>query len=75
MEGQKVNRMWFINDVTIKKLEHSETKVLQVCSEKNIKVGNAWHKAKWLGRIISDKDYQILMSALANERQQSNIQN
>ena len=37
--------MWFINDVTIKKLEHSETKVLQVCSEKNIKVGNAWHKA------------------------------
>lgn len=28
-----------------------------------------------MGRIISDKDYQILISALANERQQSNIQN
>lgn len=56
--------MWFINDVTIKKLEHSEKKVLQLCSEKNIKVGNAWHKNKWLGRIISDKDYPILISAL-----------
>lgn len=65
---QNFNKMWFINDVTIKKLEHSEKKVLQVCSEKNIKVGNAWHKKKWLGRIISDKDYLILMSALANER-------
>jgi hypothetical protein len=65
---QNVNSMWFLNDVTIKKLEHSETRVLQVCSEKNIKVRNAWHKTKWLGRIISDEDYPVLMSALANER-------
>ena len=60
--------MWFLNDVTIKKLEHSEKKVLQLCSEKNIKVGNAWCKTKWLGRIISDEDYPVLMRALANER-------
>jgi len=36
--------MWFINDATIKKLEPCEKKVLQLCSEKNIKVGNAWYR-------------------------------
>lgn len=58
--------MWFINDITIKKLEPCEKKVLQLCSKKNIKVGNAWYKNKWLGRIISDEDYPILISALKN---------
>lgn len=60
--------MWFLNDVTIRAIEPNEGKVIKLCEEINIKVGNAWHKTKWLGRIISDKDYPILMSALANER-------
>mgnify|MGYP001327139102 CR=1 FL=1 len=60
--------MWFINDITIKKLEPRESKVLKICSDNNIKVGNAWHKSKYLGKIISDKDYQKLMKVLENDR-------
>ena len=56
--------MWFINDVTIRELEPIESKVFKICSDNNIKVGNAWCKNKYLGRIISDKDYSKLMKVL-----------
>jgi hypothetical protein len=57
--------MWFINDITIKEKGESEMCILEICKDNNIKVGNAWHKSKWLGKIISDVDYLILMRALA----------
>ncbi len=60
--------MWFLNDITIKSKGKSEAEIMKICHDNNIKVGNGWHKTKWLGRIISDKDYQILMGVLANER-------
>ena len=59
---------WFLNDITIKNKGKSEAEIMRICHDNRIKVGNAWHKTKWLGRVISDKDYPILMSVLANER-------
>lgn len=59
--------MWFINDITIKNIEHNEEKVLQICTDKNIKVGNAYHKRKWLGKIISDTDYPLLIDELQKQ--------
>jgi hypothetical protein len=59
--------MWFINDTTIKKSGCSESEIVSICKDNNIRVGNACHKGKYLGRVISDVDYPILIRALANE--------
>jgi len=59
--------MWFLNDMTIKSKERSETEIISICKDNDIKVGNGWCKNKWLGRVISDLDYTKLMSTLANE--------
>ena len=56
--------MWFLNDITIKEKGRSESEILSICKDNDIKVSNGWHKRKWLGRIISDIDYPKLMRAL-----------
>ena len=64
----KIKEMWFLNDITIKEKGYSESEIIKLCEKINIKIGNAWCNNKWLGRIISDDDYPILLNALANER-------
>ena len=63
--------MWFINDISIRKIEQREDIVLKVCRENNIKIGRAWYMTKLLGWIISDEDYPLLIKLL-NERKNEN---
>ena len=60
--------MWFLNNVTIKAKGFSEAKIIKICIENDIRVGNGWHERTWLGRKISDDDYPILMNILDNKR-------
>ena len=59
--------MWFINDISIRKIEKNEGVVLKVCNENNFKIGSAWYRTKLLGWIILDEDYPRLIKLL-NER-------
>lgn len=60
--------MWFLNDITIQKKGFSVFYIIKLCDKNNIKIGNAWYKTKYLGRIISDDDYPKLINLLENEQ-------
>jgi len=67
--------MWFINDISIRKIEKNEGVVLKVCNENNIKIGRAWYNAKLLGRIILDEDYPRLIKLLNERKNEINNDN
>ena len=59
--------MVFLNDISIREIEPSESKVLKICYKNNIKIGRAWYKNKLFGRTISDSDYLKLMELLKSK--------
>ena len=56
--------MWFINDFSIVKLGYSEAFIIQVCKTLDIKIDYAFHKSKFMGIVISDEDYPVLIEKI-----------